>query len=80
MKIEITFDENCSTSAGWTVTQGDKYADHLAYEEMLGLVAAMTMPAEKRPCLQWLRTKEEHEEWLNNIRSNAQRFDNEESN
>lgn len=43
----------------WKVSYGDKYADGLTYEEMLGMVAALTMP-EPRPTLHWLKTEEEH--------------------
>lgn len=46
----------------FTVRHGDKWADGVAYDEMLGLVSALTMP-ESRPCLQWLWTKERHETW-----------------
>ena len=46
--------------SGWTVKQDDKYADGLDYDEMLGLVAALTMPV-GRPCLQWMKTEEQHE-------------------
>lgn len=46
---------------GWKVTQGDKYADHLSFDEMLGTIAALTMPT-LRPCEFWMRTKEEHED------------------
>jgi hypothetical protein len=53
--IVITKDEH-----GWKVQQGDKWADWLCYEEMLGVVTSLTMP-EERPCLQWMRTKEQHE-------------------
>lgn len=56
--ITITFDEQ----RGWKVQQGDKLADMLCYDEMMGLVSALTMP-NQRPCLQWMRTKEEHEAW-----------------
>ena len=43
--------------------------DHLTYEEMIGLISALTLP-EPRPCLQWLRTKEQddkYEEFLSNV-------------
>lgn len=36
---------------GFDVCQGDKHSDHLGFDEMLGLISALTMP-EKRPCLQ----------------------------
>lgn len=48
------------TGDGYTVTQGDKYADHLAYDEMIGVVSAVMMP-ENRPCVGWLRTKDQYE-------------------
>jgi len=58
MKIEIELTtETCSP--GWKVTLGGKYAHHLCYEEMLGLVASLTMP-DPKPCLQWMKTKEAH--------------------
>jgi hypothetical protein len=62
MKIQIEFltEENGTDFKGWKVTYGDKYADGLGYDEMLGLIAAITMP-EPRPTLQWLKTKEQHE-------------------
>lgn len=56
--ITITFDEQ----HGWKVQQGDKYADCLGYDEMMGVVSALTMP-KHRPCLSWMRTKEQHEAW-----------------
>lgn len=58
MKVEIEFIESSSTEtqwSGWKVTYGEKYADGLTYDEMLGLVAAITLP-KKRPTLQRLKT------------------------
>jgi hypothetical protein len=55
MKIEIELVEDNM----WKVSEGDKYVDKLFYEEMIGLVAAITMP-ELRPCLTWLKTEDEH--------------------
>jgi hypothetical protein len=46
-------------SLQWKVTLGDKYAEKLNYDEMLGLVTTLTMPTD-RPCIHLLRTKEEH--------------------
>lgn len=43
---------------GFDVWQDGKHSSHLGYDEMLGLVSALTMP-EKRPCLQWMRTENE---------------------
>ncbi|HAE34632.1 MAG TPA: hypothetical protein PLI89_11770 [Chitinophagales bacterium] len=56
MKVIIEHTEE----TGWNVIHGDKVADRLSYDEMLGLVVAITIP-DKRPCLQWLKTKEQHE-------------------
>jgi hypothetical protein len=42
------------------VFQGDKSSGELGYDEMLGLVSALTMP-KNRPCLQWMKTNEEWE-------------------
>lgn len=66
MKIIIEYLEEESESfyKGWMVTNGDKYADGLGYDEMIGLVAAITMP-DKRPALQWLQTKEQHHAFRN---------------
>jgi hypothetical protein len=60
-KITITLvqDDTNDMFKGLTVSQGDKYADGLGYDEMLGLVAALTMP-EPRPTLQWMKTAEQH--------------------
>lgn len=43
----------------WKVTVDVKYAENLTYEEMLGVLISLTMPTD-RPCIHWLRTKEEH--------------------
>jgi len=61
MKIKIEYIENTSETkwSGWTVTCGDKYADGLTYDEMLGLIAVMTAP-EGKPLLKWMKTEEEH--------------------
>lgn len=56
---------------GWTVTYGEKYADGLGYDEMLGLVAAITMP-DDRPTLHWLKTAEEHKAWRDRLKSSSQ--------
>ncbi|MCM1079111.1 MAG: hypothetical protein NC344_05720 [Bacteroidales bacterium] len=41
---------------GFSVIQGDKYSDKFGYDEMLGLVSALTMPQD-RPCLQWMKNE-----------------------
>ena len=55
--MKITIEQN--DGGDWNVYQDDRYADRLSYDEMLGLVAALTMP-DKRPCLQWMLTEQEH--------------------
>lgn len=63
--VVISYNENQSTetlSSGWNVTVGESYTDGLCYEEMIGLVIALTMP-EKRPCLHWMKTEEGHRKW-----------------
>ena len=63
-EITITFvqGEQKNLFDGWKVSQGEKYADGLGYDEMLGLVAALTMP-ESRPTLQWMQTAKQHYEF-----------------
>lgn len=65
IKIELV--ENAQDGRnGWTVTQGDKSADWLGYDEMLGLVAALTMPDE-RPAIHWMKTKEQRDAYIRSI-------------
>ena len=42
------------------VFQGGKSSGELGYDEMLGLITSLTMP-ESRPCLQWMKTKEQRD-------------------
>lgn len=65
--IEIDKDiNNC-----FTVRQGDRYNDKLTYDEMLGLISALTMPKE-RPCLHLMRTEEEWRLWFSRITSSKE--------
>lgn len=41
------------------VEDGPRYNEGLTFDEMLGVIASLTMP-EHRPCLQWMQTKEQH--------------------
>lgn len=69
MKITIEYIEKTEeglVGGGFTVTKDDKYADRLGYDEMLGLVAALTMP-ESRPTLQWMKTEEQHKAWIDRL-------------
>ena len=43
---------------GWNVIVGDKYTGKLTFEEMIGIVAQLTVP-DNRKALQWLRTREQ---------------------
>lgn len=50
----------------FNVVQGDRYSDQLGYDEMLGLVSALTIAKEPN-CLRWMQTKEEHAAWKNSL-------------
>lgn len=39
---------------------GDKSSGELGFDEMLGLITSLTM-SERRPCLQWMKTKEQRD-------------------
>ncbi|SHE30017.1 hypothetical protein [Dysgonomonas macrotermitis] len=52
----------------FNVVQGDRYSDQLGWDEMLGLVSALTI-AKDPNCLHWMKTKEEHEQHLASIRN-----------
>lgn len=62
-RIIITQNE----SGTFNVKQGERWADNLYWDEMQGLIAAMTMP-EQRQCLQWLQTDKQHAEWKSNLK------------
>jgi hypothetical protein len=49
------------------VHQGDKSSGPLGWDEMLGLVASLTI-SYKKPCQQWMRTKEQHEAWKSGLK------------
>ncbi|MCA9367992.1 hypothetical protein KC887_07085 [Candidatus Kaiserbacteria bacterium] len=58
MKIEIEVIKHDDGQTDYKVTDSDKFADRLTFDEMLGLVASLTMP-ESRRCIQWMRTLDE---------------------
>ena len=60
--IKIIHNENSS----FTVYYKDKYADELCWEEMLGLIASLTISGD-RPYQQWLRTEEEHKKFNQSV-------------
>lgn len=49
-------------NGGFDVHVGDKSTDMLSFDEMLGFVAQLTAPNNKR-CIEWLKTKEQHEDF-----------------
>lgn len=71
-KITIEFrkvkNEYALETSGWWVIQGDREADHLTYDEMIGLVTQLTMPEDRR-CLQWMKTKEEKQAWEDHLKN-----------
>lgn len=60
-KLAITITRPNTETNAFNVYLGDKYADHLQFDEMLGLIATLTI-SDKKPHLQWLRTAKEHQE------------------
>lgn len=56
----------------FTVRQGDKFADELTFDEMLGLVACLTVPGDRK-CVRWMKTQAEHDAWLNRLKNMAER-------
>ncbi len=60
--ILITYEEG----KGYEIIQGNKRTGQLSYDEMLGLTSALTMPV-SRPCIQWLKTEQEWDEWQNRM-------------
>lgn len=65
MKIEILLPYKKSDTdfrSGFTVFYDNKMADGLTYEEMLGLISAITIP-DNKPCLSWLKTNKQVRSW-----------------
>jgi len=60
--IKFVTEDDFPLYRGWNVTQGDKIAVGLGYDEMIGLICAMTISKDP-PSLQWLKTVEEHKAW-----------------
>lgn len=65
--MNITIHRN--EGGAFFVLHGDKLADQLTYEEMLGLVAQLAMPTQHR-AMAWLKTAEA---WRDQARSSALR-------
>lgn len=47
---------------GFTVRQGDRYADEITFDEMLGLIVYLTKP-DRVPYGGWMKTYVEHSKW-----------------
>lgn len=65
-KVVYTITIEKLEGGAFNVVQGNKYSDTLSYDEMLGLVSALTIAKEPN-CLRWMRTKEQHEDWRNSL-------------
>ena len=72
MKIEIDIVFERERTKDFTISADGKSADHLTFEEMLGLVVALAMPAERR-CLSWMKTQEEWEAFRGHLKAMADR-------
>lgn len=80
---EIKIIQNKDNS--FTVYYKDKYAKELCWDEMLGLIASLTI-SNNKPCQQWLKTAEEHEKFdqalttnmnsINDVKDNAKYLGN----
>lgn len=66
-KIEIEVTARDSAGMDYKVSHGGKFADGLTFDEMLGLVACLTMP-ESRRCILWMKTQEEWDEGERQLR------------
>ena len=60
--------------AMFEVVQGNKTSEELSFDEALGLVASLMMP-EKRHCLGWMMTKEEHQKRRDMFKKNSEDID-----
>lgn len=50
------------TEYGFTVRQGDRYSDFMAFGEMLELIVYLAKP-EQFICGSWMKTYAEHSKW-----------------
>lgn len=61
---------------GLRISQGDKYADGLGYDEALGLIAMLIIPMEKQtPCIHWMKTSAQHKLWRDTMDIIGDRFE-----
>src|SRR5262245_16543562 len=72
LEIELIQHDTPDRYQGWLVRSGDRWADGLTWDEMLGLVASITMPRSpctkcaepqtgKGGCIHYLKTQAEHD-------------------
>lgn len=60
---------NKLSHTGWQITVGDKYADELGFEEMMGLFALLTTKTfydnrrQNNGPLDWMKTEEQHRQY-----------------
>ncbi|RUP42329.1 MAG: hypothetical protein EKK63_01750 [Acinetobacter sp.] len=55
-------DKNETNTAGWSVVQGERSSHGLTFDEMLGLIAMLTIKMEKNDLTKWMKTDEERME------------------
>lgn len=60
----------------YVVIQGDKSSSELGYDEMLGLIVALSMPKE-RPCLNWMKTQKQHQDYADYLETIRAKKNNE---
>lgn len=56
---DITIKKN-SEDGYYTITQGKLSSCELSFDEAFGLLACLLVPEGIRPCLQWMKTAEQH--------------------
>lgn len=66
MKDIITIICNKEKYSSFTVYYKDKFAEDLGWDEMLGLIASLTI-SEGKPCQQWLKTAEEYAKYKQSV-------------
>lgn len=69
MNIEIkSHIRDGEMTGSWDVIHDNKCADGLTWDEMLGIVAQLTMPEHKH-CVNWLRTDQQKKKWEEELKN-----------
>lgn len=70
--VQITITK--STHRGFDVNQGDRTADGLTYEEVLGVISVLliTELGDRVPCAHWMKTEEEDRKWRESLQENKE--------